>query len=680
MSSQSSARGSWRGGNTSAGGGGGGGGGRGRGRGGRGWNNGQYGWRGRQWSRGGGNYSTNNTQHGKCLVRFTPQVSQATLDIMCPYKGWRLYFSEGFVESSPYVEKIKVLEQYFTSQIDLYDKDEIERKGSILVDYKDLLFNKLISHTLPNLAKDLKEMPEKILDCLGVAIHQVLTVDLERRAAELQGQEELPAGLRPIINIPYISARVYNYEPLTPLKSLRANLYGKFVAIRGTVVRVSNIKPLCSKLAFVCNSCGDTQSVMLPDGKYAIPTKCLQTECRGRSFTPNRSSPLTLTVDRQTVKYVNELMSGDQRESGRIPRTIECELTQDLVDSCVPGDMVTITGVIKVSNEEGNNRNKKDKCMFLLYIQANSVSNSKGQKSKAASDSEGQGPSVEFSIKDLYAIQEIQAQEDLFKLIAVCNVAPRGVYVCGNTTTTSGLTVSLSRDSGSGDYALEAGALVLGDQGICCIDEFDKMGSQHQALLEAMEQQSISLAKAGIVCTLPARTSIIAAANPVGGHYNKAKTVSENLKMGSALLSRFDLVFILLDTPNEDHDHLLSEHVMAMRAGKNGAVSSAAVTRYSTQESSISILEVSSEKPLADTLKLVPGEAFDPIPHQLLRKYVGYARHYVHPTLSAEAAQVLQDFYLELRKQNQTADSTPITTRQLESLIRLTEVTEITTG
>uniref|UniRef100_A0A671ME02 DNA helicase MCM8 n=1 Tax=Sinocyclocheilus anshuiensis TaxID=1608454 RepID=A0A671ME02_9TELE len=670
MSSQSSARGSWRGGNTSAGGGGGGGG----WRGGRGWNNGQYGWRGRQWSRGGGNYSTNNTQHGKCLV--------------------------SFVESSPYVEKIKVFEQYFTSQIDLYDKDEIERKGSILVDYKDLLFNKLISHTLPDLAKDLKEMPEKILDCLGMAIHQVLTVDLERRAAELQGQEELPAGLRPIINIPYISARVYNYEPLTPLKSLRANLYGKFVAIRGTVVRVSNIKPLCSKLAFVCNSCGDTQSVTLPDGKYAIPTK--------------------------------ELMSGDQRESGRIPRTIECELTQDLVDSCVPGDMVTITGVIKVSNEEGNNRNKKDKCMFLLYIQANSVSNSKGQKSKAASDSEGQGPSVEFSIKDLYAIQEIQAQEDLFKLIvnslcpaiyghllvkaglaltlfggcqkyvddknripirgdphilvvgdpglgksqmlqAMCNVAPRGVYVCGNTTTTSGLTVSLSRDSGSGDYALEAGALVLGDQGICCIDEFDKMGSQHQALLEAMEQQSISLAKAGIVCTLPARTSIIAAANPVGGHYNKAKTVSENLKMGSALLSRFDLVFILLDTPNEDHDHLLSEHVMAMRAGKNGAVSSAAVTRYSTQESSISILEVSSEKPLADTLKLVPGEAFDPIPHQLLRKYVGYARHYVHPTLSAEAAQVLQDFYLELRKQNQTADSTPITTRQLESLIRLTE-------
>uniref|UniRef100_A0A8C9G5M3 Minichromosome maintenance 8 n=1 Tax=Pavo cristatus TaxID=9049 RepID=A0A8C9G5M3_PAVCR len=257
-------------------------------------------------------------------------------------------------------------------------------------------------------------------------------------------------------------------------------------------------------------------------------------------------------------------------------------------------------------------------------------------------------------------------------LQAVCNVAPRGVYVCGNTSTSSGLTVTLSRDGASGDFALEAGALVLGDQGICGIDEFDKMGSQHQALLEAMEQQSISLAKAGIVCSLPARTSIVAAANPVGGHYNKAKTVSENLKMGSALLSRFDLVFILLDTPNEDHDHLLSEHVMAIRAGKQAACSSAVVSRTSGQDRSV--LQVVSDRPLLERLKVIsPGENFDAIPHQLLRKYVGYARQYVHPRLSPEAAQVLQEFYLELRKQNQGASSTPITTRQLESLIRLTE-------
>lgn len=105
-------------------------------------------------------------------------------------------------------------------------------------------------------------------------------------------------------------------------------------------------------------------------------------------------------------------------------------------------------------------------------------------------------------------------------LQAVNTISPRGVYVCGTYASARGLTVSLNREAGTSDYALEAGALVLGDQGVCLLDEFDKMDiSEHQSLLEAMEQQSISIAKAGVVCTLPARTSVIAAANPVGGHY-----------------------------------------------------------------------------------------------------------------------------------------------------------------
>ncbi|NXW06130.1 MCM8 helicase, partial [Fregetta grallaria] len=658
------------------------------------------------------------------------RLVQSTLDQFIPYKGWKLYFSEAYADKSPFVQKTQAFEKFFMQRIELYDKDEIERKGSILVDYKELIQDRELTKSIPNITTELRDMPQKILHCMGLAIHQVLTKDLERHAAELQVQEGLPLDGEPIINVPLIHARVYNYDPLTQLKNVRANCYGKYIALRGTVVRVSNIKPLCTKLAFVCGTCGDVQSVPLPDGKYTLPTKCLVPECRGRSFTADRSSPLTTTVDWQSVK-VQELMLDDQREAGRIPRTIECELVQDLVDSCVPGDMVTITGIVKVSStEEGASKNKNDKCMFLLYIEANSVSNSKGQKPKDCDDETFQRSFMEFSLKDLYAVQEIQAEENLFRLIvnslcpaiygheivkaglalalfggcqkfvddknripvrgdphvlvvgdpglgksqmlqAVCNVAPRGVYVCGNTSTSSGLTVTLSRDGASGDFALEAGALVLGDQGICGIDEFDKMGNQHQALLEAMEQQSISLAKAGIVCSLPARTSIVAAANPVGGHYNKAKTVSENLKMGSALLSRFDLVFILLDTPNEDHDHLLSEHVMAIRAGKQAACSSAVVTRTHTQDRSV--LEVVSDRPLLERLKILPGENFDAIPHQLLRKYVGYARQYVHPNLSPEAAQVLQEFYLELRKQNQGVESTPITTRQLESLIRLTE-------
>ncbi|XP_012494711.1 PREDICTED: DNA helicase MCM8 isoform X1 [Propithecus coquereli] len=663
---------------------------------------------------------------GKHNSEQTPQslLHQSTLDQSIPYKGWKLYFSEVYSSSSPFIEKIQAFEKFFTRHIDFYDKDEIERKGSILVDFKELTKDDEITNLIPNIANELRDAPEETLACMGLAIHQVLTKDLETHAAELQAQEGLSTDGETMVNVPHIHARVYNYEPLTQLKNVRANYYGKYIALRGTVVRVSNIKPLCTKMAFLCAACGEVQSLSLPDGKYTLPTKCPVPACRGKSFTALRSSPLTVTMDWQSVK-IQELMSDDQREAGRIPRTIECELVHDLVDSCVPGDTVTVTGIVKVSNAE----------------EANSICNSKGQKTKTSEDGCKHGTLMEFSLKDLYAIQEIQAEENLFKLIvkysslcfsyfcfpppsfslelvkaglalalfggsqkyaddknripirgdphilvvgdpglgksqmlqAVCNVAPRGVYVCGNTTTTSGLTVTLSKDSCCGDFALEAGALVLGDQGICGIDEFDKMGNQHQALLEAMEQQSISLAKAGVVCSLPARTSIIAAANPVGGHYNKAKTVSENLKMGSALLSRFDLVFILLDTPNEHHDHLLSEHVIAIRAGKQRTVSSATVARMNSQDSNTSILEVVSEKPLSERLKVVPGETIDPIPHQLLRKYIGYARQYVYPRLSTEAAQVLQDFYLELRKQSQRLNSSPITTRQLESLIRLTE-------
>lgn len=115
---------------------------------------------------------------------------------------------------------------------------------------------------------------------------------------------------------------------------------------------------------------------------------------------------------------------------------------------------------------------------------------------------------------------------------------------------------------GSGEYALEAGALMLADQGCCCIDEFDKMPTQQDCLLEAMEQQSISIAKAGVVCTLPTRPTILVAANPARGHYDKGKTVAENLKIGSPMLSRFDLIFVLVDRPDEILDKRLSRHIL----------------------------------------------------------------------------------------------------------------------
>ncbi|KAJ2721935.1 hypothetical protein GGI07_003639 [Coemansia sp. Benny D115] len=266
-------------------------------------------------------------------------------------------------------------------------------------------------------------------------------------------------------------------------------------------------------------------------------------------------------------------------------------------------------------------------------------------------------------------------------LSAVGQIAPRGVYVCGTSgISSSGLTVTLVKEAGSGDFALEAGALVLSDMGCCAIDEFDKIGSEHNSLLEAMEQQSISIAKGGMVCSLPARASVIAAANPAGGHYNKAKTVSENLKINSALLSRFDLIFILLDRPDADMDRFLSEHVMALHSGSKANIRASLPddgTGYSHTQTGGSAQNSQEagdgSASLKDQLRVYPSEKIDPLPAGLLRKYVAYARKYVHPRLSPAATERLKQFYLELRQTHRRVDSTPITTRQLEALVRLAE-------
>lgn len=692
-------------------------------------------WRGRgQRFRGGksarGTSQTGRAQRGSDQGSSSPQVEhQRARQIQtsltpCPFKKWNLYFPDiVYNPDSALATKVKAIMKFVESHAAQLSKDEIESKAAVMFDYMDLISDTELAESFPSFAGDLRDQPTEVLHSISLAVSQVLlTVETA----------ESPHGA-PLFDLPYIQARITNFEPAIPLKNLKSCYWGKFVAIHGTVIRVSNVKPLVKKMAFSCNLCSQTQVVHLTDGKYSIPTQCSSVDCRGKSFTPERSSPMTATIDWQTIK-VQEIMDDDQRESGRIPRTVECELTADLVDSCVPGDMVTVTGIVKATGtEENRNKSNKDKCMFLLYLHVNAVNNNKGGTGATEQTS---GLAMEFSIKELYAIQEIQAQKNLFRLIvgslcpsiyghemvkaglvlglfggtqrylndknripvrgnphilvvgdpglgksqmlqAVSNVAPRGVYVCGNATSTSGLTVTLSKEGSSGDYSLEAGALVLGDQGCCCIDEFDKMGSQHQALLEAMEQQSISIAKAGVVCSLPARTSILAAANPVGGHYNKAKTVSENLKMGSALLSRFDLVFILLDKPDEEMDCMLSEHVMALHAGKKSAFGVVTARRRSREDSSSDEDEMrrqwEADKPLSERLKIGRNEEFDAIPSQLLRKYVGYARTYVHPKLTPAAAEVLQNFYLDLRQQHHSADSTPITTRQLESLIRLTQ-------
>ncbi|XVF07964.1 hypothetical protein REPUB_Repub06bG0184700 [Reevesia pubescens] len=574
----------------------------------------------------------------------------------------------------------------------------------------------------------LEDKPKLALSCMSAAVHQVLISNQDFYLEE---------GMK-------INIRLHNYpESVIVLKNLKAAYIDKLVSVRGTVVKASTVKPLVIKMNFACEKCTTEIPRLFPDGKFSPPSACTLHGCKSRAFKPIRSS--AGAIDFQKIR-LQELLKPEDHEEGRVPRTVDCELMEDLVNMCIPGDVVIVTGIIRVINNYmdigGGKSKSRNQGFYYLYIEAVSIKNSKSQsmpEDLQDSNSNARSPELvdmfSFSPRDLEFIVKFSEEHgsDVFRQIlqsicpsiyghelvkagitlalfggvrkhsmdrnkvpvrgdihvivvgdpglgksqllqAAAAVSPRGIYVCGNATTNAGLTVAVVKDTMTSDYAFEAGAMVLADRGLCCIDEFDKMSAEHQALLEAMEQQCVSVAKAGLVASLSARISILAAANPVGGHYNRAKTVNENLKMSAALLSRFDLVFILLDKPDESLDKRLSEHIMSLHAGfgKNSpAVKKPRIASQNVEGIGVNVKGGS----LVSRLRLDPKKDADfvPLPGALLRKYIAYARTYVFPRMSKPAAEILQKFYLQLRDHSTSGDGTPITARQLESLVRLTE-------
>lgn len=547
-----------------------------------------------------------------------------------------------------------------------------------------------LKYSEPELIDGLTEPPISItLDYSKLKSCGIIRHRFDRKECYTRFCNDVRCALRNIFNLdemPDTHVWVKNYnDKTTPIPRLRHNMIGKLVCVDCLVRKVSTTRQEIVRSAFICKTCGNVSRVMDVDGQKLKPKQSYQCVNSNGSGHKNFEA-VPSTFEYRDMQYLTLQEPQEAVEGGKQPETILGIVTGDYTDTLMAGNRCRVLGFVGIKRTSDEDKEVK------LYIDIIGIARdvSDYQELIISADDERLIKSLSESnyVLDMLAdsiVPSIYGYKEIKRAIAlqlfggttitlpdgthirgnshillcgdpalaksqivrnVCKLCPRGIYTSGKSTSAAGLTAAAVKDEVDGKWVVEAGALVLADGGMACVDELDKIGENDIAALhEAMESQTISFAKAGINTTLYTRCSLLAACNPKESRFIPEMDLSSQLSFPSSLLTRFDLVFLMQDIPNPEVDMRVARHML--------------MTRQTAEKLDAGLS--------ADTTPIDR-----PIDMDIFRKYISMA-HKVKPVLSDEVVIYLTKEYSSIRNSQESGERRAITPRQLDALIRLSE-------
>ena len=555
---------------------------------------------------------------------------------------------------------------------------------SLEVSYRD------IESFDPDFALSIVEEPENNTQAANQALGLLL--------AEL-GSPRIVAFVR-IIELPSDAHRT--------VRQLRSEDLGSMISVDAIATKIGRVLPRTYEGAFVCVACGHSTRVSQPNEQELIePIECFEIDggCgrrKGQTRFVQRVEE-SILIDTQFI----ELQEPPENLRGGVqPERILCIAEHDIAGQLNPGDRVTANGMLFVRSQR---KSGKDTPIFDIFMRIHSI-----QRESIPLEE------IQITEDEEHEIKELARRDDIHQLLTnsiapsifgmskqketlmlqlfggvaskakdgtrlrgdihillmgdpgvaksqllsyMSQISPRGRFTSGMSASAAGLTAAAVQDSAAdGRWTLEAGALALADLGLAAIDEFDKMNENDRSSMhEAMEQQRISISKAGINATLSTRCAILAAANPKAGRFQSVSEVpfTQQINLKPALISRFDVIWLLTDQPAADHDTMIANHIMNNRANSTPEV-------LIDQGSAVDPSKSSAHDGLDENKGIVNRD--------LIRKYVAFAKRSIHPTLSPEAQTLLREYYVETRRKGgESHDSIAISARAIEGLYRLAQ-------